>query len=232
MKNNNNSKVSSRPGLFGTVNHYNEKGEKIGESRPGFFGVTNHYDANGRKTGSSMKGAFGWSLHYDAKGNRSGTSYEGFFGTSHYDNKGNHIGNTYSGVFGNRHSILDSDQDFNKIPSENLPLQIALLQGERENDVYSENTFDDGNAGSVNTNKSKIVKSNNGNSREWVNLKTGTFLWRVFAIVLFLFTTITALTNMAVLFSLGDCNTEETIVCTVISVILIFVFRGWRKKQL
>lgn len=28
----------SRPGLFGSINHYDSKGHKIGESRPGFFG--------------------------------------------------------------------------------------------------------------------------------------------------------------------------------------------------
>lgn len=33
----------SRPGWFGTVNHYDVNGKKIGESRPGFFGSTNYY---------------------------------------------------------------------------------------------------------------------------------------------------------------------------------------------
>ena len=27
----------SRPGLFGSINHYDSKGHKIGESRPGFL---------------------------------------------------------------------------------------------------------------------------------------------------------------------------------------------------
>lgn len=49
------NKISSRPGLFGTVNHYDSKGKKIGESRPGILGGTNHYDAQGRKVGSSMQ---------------------------------------------------------------------------------------------------------------------------------------------------------------------------------
>ncbi|GAB6400609.1 hypothetical protein IMM1_18380 [Pseudocoprococcus immobilis] len=35
----------SRPGLFGSINHYDSKGHKIGESRPGFFGGMNHYDS-------------------------------------------------------------------------------------------------------------------------------------------------------------------------------------------
>lgn len=41
--------ISSRPGLFGTTNHYDSNGKKIGESRPGLFGTTNHYDSKGRK---------------------------------------------------------------------------------------------------------------------------------------------------------------------------------------
>ena len=35
----------SRPGLFGSINHYDSKGHKIGESRPVFFGRMNHYDS-------------------------------------------------------------------------------------------------------------------------------------------------------------------------------------------
>ena len=35
----------SRPGLFGSINHYDSKGHKIGVSRPGFFGGMNHYDS-------------------------------------------------------------------------------------------------------------------------------------------------------------------------------------------
>ena len=35
----------SRPGLFGSINHYDSKGHKLGESRPGFFGGMNHYDS-------------------------------------------------------------------------------------------------------------------------------------------------------------------------------------------
>ena len=41
----------SRPGFFGTINHYDASGKKVGESRPGFFGGMNNYDANGHKVG-------------------------------------------------------------------------------------------------------------------------------------------------------------------------------------
>ena len=59
-------KINSRPGLFGTTVHYDEKGRKIGESRPGLFGDTAHYDANGKKVGTSGDGFFGDRNHYDA----------------------------------------------------------------------------------------------------------------------------------------------------------------------
>lgn len=32
--------VTRRPGLFGTVNHYDSRGKKISTSRPGLFGTT------------------------------------------------------------------------------------------------------------------------------------------------------------------------------------------------
>ena len=42
--------ITSRPGLFGTTNHYDSRGRKVGESRPGLFGTVNHYDAKGKKS--------------------------------------------------------------------------------------------------------------------------------------------------------------------------------------
>ena len=45
-------KITSRRGWMGTIEHYDSKGRKIGESRPGFFG-TNHYDSKGRSAGKS-----------------------------------------------------------------------------------------------------------------------------------------------------------------------------------
>ena len=34
----------SRPGLFGSINHYDEKEHKRGHSNPGLLGGFNHYD--------------------------------------------------------------------------------------------------------------------------------------------------------------------------------------------
>ena len=53
----------SRPGLFGSINHYDSKGHKIGESRPGFFGGYNDYDAKGHKIGETRPVFFVYSAH-------------------------------------------------------------------------------------------------------------------------------------------------------------------------
>ena len=34
----------SRPGFFGSMKHYDNKGNKQGHSEPGLFGGYNHYD--------------------------------------------------------------------------------------------------------------------------------------------------------------------------------------------
>lgn len=56
----------SIPGLFGTMNHYDSNGKKIGESRQGLFGIMNHYDNSGNKVGHSNPGMFGSYKHYDS----------------------------------------------------------------------------------------------------------------------------------------------------------------------
>ena len=38
------------PGMFGSTNHYDAHGNKVGRSSSGFFGSKNHYDDHGRKT--------------------------------------------------------------------------------------------------------------------------------------------------------------------------------------
>ena len=63
-------KGTSRPGFFGTVNHYDANGKKTGYSTPGFFGGMNHYDDKGRKVGQSTPGFFGGLNHYDDKGHK------------------------------------------------------------------------------------------------------------------------------------------------------------------
>lgn len=43
----------SRLGVFGTMNHYDNSGYKIGESRPGLFGSVNTYDSSGDRISRS-----------------------------------------------------------------------------------------------------------------------------------------------------------------------------------
>ena len=94
-------KGRSEPGLFGTINHYDEHGKRIGRSEPGLFGGYTNYDANGRKTGHSDPGLFGGYNHYDNSGRKIGSSDPGAFGSYHHrDSKGNRTGSSNPGAFG------------------------------------------------------------------------------------------------------------------------------------
>lgn len=216
MARNNNNKVTSRPGMFGTVNHYNAKGQKIGESRPGFFGTTNHYDAKGRKTGSSTTGAFGRSVHYDAKGHRTGTSYSGAFSTNHYDAKGNFPGSTHKGGFGTKHSNLSSEQDYNKITVDR-----------REGYHYSQESNDcsNGQATYDDTATQTMPAAN-----AWAGLPAGVFLWRCLVIILWWFAIFITVLNIALAFVIGGCDILGILVCGTASVLLYFYVRSWRRK--
>ena len=96
------NKGRSTPGLFGTINHYDEHGKKIGRSEPGFFGGYNHYDSHGRKTGHSDPGFLGGYNHYDSKGRKTGHSDPSLFGgyTTHRDANGKSTGSSDPGLFG------------------------------------------------------------------------------------------------------------------------------------
>ena len=94
-------KGRSEPGLFGTINHYDEHGRKIGRSEPGLFGGYTNYDANGRKTGHSDPGFFGGYNHYDNNGRKVGSSDPSLFGGyNHRDANGRPTGSSDPGIFG------------------------------------------------------------------------------------------------------------------------------------
>ncbi|MCD8154446.1 MAG: hypothetical protein LUF78_07165 [Clostridiales bacterium] len=94
-------KGESRPGLFGSVNHYDEHGKKTGHSDPGLFGGYNHYDSNGHKTGHSDPTLFGGYNHYDAHGKKTGHSDPGLFGSySHKDSSGKRTGSSDPNLLG------------------------------------------------------------------------------------------------------------------------------------
>ena len=95
------NKGKSVPGLFGTINHYDEHGRKIGRSEPGIFGGYTNYDANGRKTGHSDPGLFGGYNHYDNNGRKVGSSDPGLFGSyNHRDANGKPSGSSDPGMLG------------------------------------------------------------------------------------------------------------------------------------
>lgn len=102
------TKIKSRPGLFGTTVHYDERGRKIGESRPGLFGDTVHYDAKGKKMGSSRSGFLGSTNHYDDNGHKVGSSDPGLFGSSkHRDEMGRQVGKSNPSFWGGMNSEFD-----------------------------------------------------------------------------------------------------------------------------
>ena len=94
-------KGRSEPGLFGTINHYDEHGKKVGRSEPGLFGGYTNYDSKGRKVGHSDPGFFGGYNHYDNNGRKTGHSDPGLFGGyNHRDAKGKPAGSSNPGMFG------------------------------------------------------------------------------------------------------------------------------------
>ena len=94
-------KGRSEPGLFGTINHYDEHGKKVGRSEPGLFGGYTNYDSKGRKVGHSDPSFFGGYNHYDNNGRKTGHSDPGLFGGyNHRDAKGKPTGSSNPGMFG------------------------------------------------------------------------------------------------------------------------------------
>lgn len=102
-------KVYSVPGLFGNTLHYDESGNKVGESWPGLFGGSQeHYDANGNHIGSSHVGLFSEQVYYGENG-YAGRSDLGLFGErNHYNKDGDFIGDTWDTMIGETSNFTDS----------------------------------------------------------------------------------------------------------------------------
>ena len=95
------NKGRSDRGLFGSVYHYDEHGNKIGRSDPNILGGYTNYDANGKRIGHSNLGILGGYTNYDANGKRIGHSDPGLLGGyQHYDANGHHTGSSDPGLFG------------------------------------------------------------------------------------------------------------------------------------
>lgn len=104
------AKIRSITGFFGQKIHYDEKGNRVGESWPGLFeGSMEHYDASGEHVGSSMPGLINDYVHYDDDNNAVGYSQRGLFGTTHHYGEDGYEGDTVEGLFS---STTDIDFDF------------------------------------------------------------------------------------------------------------------------
>ena len=84
------NKVTSQKNAFGTTYHYDEFGNKIGESR-------------------SVSGIATSQTHYNNSGQKVGTSYNGITNIDHYDAEGKHVGKTYNSGVATQHSYLGND---------------------------------------------------------------------------------------------------------------------------
>ena len=214
MARRNNNKVTSRPGLFGTTNHYDSRGKKIGESRPGLFGVTNHYDARGKKIGSSQKGAFGRSVHYDSKGHKAGTSYSSIFGTDHYDAKGRSAGHTNRSGFGTRQSSFCDNGNFTMVDRDD-----RRKQQNSQKLTYQAKQQQSPNRASKSTGRNK-----------WSDLPAGTFFWRIFVLLVWWFST--AIAVLSVIFEFISIGYDRVVmaVCGALSILTFLHIRSWKKK--
>lgn len=98
------SKIKSYTSPSGTrTTHYDENGNKIGESWKSPAGQITHYDANGKKTGTSFTNKYGHMTHYDKDWNKTGHSQIMHSGqVKHYDNNYNKTGESNRTFWGAR----------------------------------------------------------------------------------------------------------------------------------
>ncbi len=83
--------------------HYDENGNKIGESWKSPGGQITHYDANGNKKGTSFTNKYGHVSHYDNNWNKTGNSQIMHSGqVKHYDNAWNKTGESNKTFWGAR----------------------------------------------------------------------------------------------------------------------------------
>lgn len=104
-------RITSKPGLFGMVYHYDEKGKYVGKSRPSLFGDrTIHYDEKGKHTATSRPGFLAEKVHYDKKNNRYISSYPDLTGSFHRSN-GRAVGKTSVGLFGRSYTTVETEDE-------------------------------------------------------------------------------------------------------------------------
>ena len=98
------SKIKSYTSVSGSkTTHYDENGNKIGETWRSPAGQLTHYDANGNKTGTSFTNKYGRMSHYDNNWNKTGNSQVMHSGqVRHYDNNWNKTGESNKNFWGGR----------------------------------------------------------------------------------------------------------------------------------
>lgn len=100
-------RITSKPGLFGYIYHYDEKGKCIGKSRPGLIdGSKVHFDATGKRVGTSRPGFFAKEVYLDEENELYVSSYEGLTGDVHFKN-GTPIGVSRQGFCETEYTTLD-----------------------------------------------------------------------------------------------------------------------------
>ena len=103
-------RITSRPGLFGTVYYYDENGRPVGKSRPGLLEGTRVYtDQNGRYAGKSRPGFLAKEVFTDTEHNHI-TSYDSLLGEVHFKN-GTPVGHTRPGFFDSAYTTLDEAEE-------------------------------------------------------------------------------------------------------------------------
>ena len=103
-------RIVNRPGFFGTMYHYDERGRFVGKSRPALFGAQRVYtDHHGQFMGVSRSGFFGTQVYTDRDGNVT-TTYPGFFGQRHRSG-GRPVGVTRPGLFGSSYTIYEEPEE-------------------------------------------------------------------------------------------------------------------------
>lgn len=108
-------RITSKPGMFGYIYHYDEKGKRIGKSRSGLIGDTNvHYDAKGKRIGNSRPGYLAKEVYHDEENERYISSYEGLMEDVYFDT-GTPAGVSRPGFGGTVHTTLNADDESNEV---------------------------------------------------------------------------------------------------------------------
>lgn len=104
-------RITGKPGLFGYVYHYDEKGKCVGKSRPSLMGDGKvHFDAKGKQVGTSRPGFFAKEVYHDEENERYISSYEGLTGDVYFDN-GTPVGVSHPGFGGTEYTTLDAEDE-------------------------------------------------------------------------------------------------------------------------